>query len=369
MISIYDLAREAGVSAATVSRALNHPELVSDATRERVLSSAQKLGYWARGRKNARRTSGVTVIGAVGPFSTSSAAQLQLNGILERARDLPVEVVAHDHEQVRLTAKAVANLPIAGRVDGLIVTNLAATPSAIVALRGHEVPAVLLGTDNAEVPSVTTDHRAGTLAVVDLLAELRAASLLIVGIDVDSDSGRHFLAPERPRSHDAVRRFKSVFIELRRRGVAVRPDGIVYGTENISETTRIIATTLVGRALPVAIFAATDELATAAVRAAAQLGLVIPRDVHVIGYGDSSVAEALSLTSVREPLVDAGRLALEQVVALTYGETVPMRSRLDPVVVVRSTTPPAAEPPAPEPPAAEAPEIEPPAEEPPASES
>jgi len=339
MITIYDLARDAGVSAATVSRALNHPELVSEATRERVLASAQRLGYWARGRKGTRRATGVTVVGAVGPFSSLLTAQQQLNGVLERAREVGVEVVAHDHEHVRLTAKAVSGLPLAGRVDGLLVAGLPATPSAIVALRAREVPTVLLGGDHPELPSVSTDERAGTRAVVELLLDLHPASIVVVGFDGEGGNGRHFLAPETHNANDTGARLRAVIAGIRDRGVALRSDSIVYGTDSIGETTRAIARSIAARSTPVAVFAVTDELATAAVRAAAQLGLVIPRDMHVIGYGDSTVADALSITSVREPLVASGRLALDLAVALVFGEAVPPRSRLEPVIVRRSTTP------------------------------
>lgn len=337
-VTIYDLAREAGVSAATVSRALNHPELVSRPTRERVLAAAQRQGYWARGRQNARQVTGVTVIGAVGPFSSLSSAQRHLSGILERARGLPVEVVALDHERVRLTAKAVGRLPIAGRVDGLVLVDLPATPSAIMALRTHDLPTVLLGTDHPELPSVSIDHRAGTLAVVDLLEDLRAASLLLVGLDGEAAAGRHFLASDAPSSEGASR-LAPVLGELRARGIAVRPDALIVGGDSIADTARALGAALAGRTLPVSVFAVTDELATAVVRAAAQLGLVIPRDVFVIGYGDTAVAEALSITSIREPLAEAGGRALDLAVARTYGQDVPARSRLAPLVIARSTTP------------------------------
>jgi DNA-binding LacI/PurR family transcriptional regulator len=335
---VYDIAREAGVSAATVSRTMNHPELVSERTRENVLAAAHKLGYRTRSEVEFRRRAGVTTIGTIGPFATQWAAQQGLVGILQHARELGSEIVVHDHDPARLTAEAVNRLALAGRVDGVVVAGLPATGSALATLKSREIPVLALGTEHSELPSVSIDHDRAARVLVDFVAQLHVSGVIVVGTDPE-DTELSLLRAAARRGRESQARVRSIVSELRARGARVRSDAIVQAPPVLTDATRAIGNALRGRGGPIAVIATDDELATAALRAASLCGLSIPRDVAVIGYGDTAVARSLGITSVHEPLQEAGSLALDLMIEMVRGGSVTTRSRLHPTVAVRSTAP------------------------------
>ena len=309
-VSIYDVAREAGVSYGTVSRALNDRPGVSPETRQRVLDVASRLGYVpspiARGLTTRSTAAwGIIVPGMADPFFMPIA-----QGIEQVARRIGYAAMLYDTGRsptaVVEAVAAFTNFRVAGvvilggseRRDEEVAQRLAGIPAVVAIRRSHA------GT----FPAVVFDHSEGSrLAVAHLAAQGRGRIAFVQG-DTDSVAGQE-------RSAGYVR-------GLREHGRPIAPELVARGRFTIEgaieATDRLLD--LPPAVRPDAIVYASDMMALSGLRRLRDAGISVPDDVAVVGYGDIEFA-ALSeptLTTIRVPKEQIGLLAarlLEEMIA------------------------------------------------------
>jgi DNA-binding LacI/PurR family transcriptional regulator len=344
--TLLHVARAAGVSRTTVSNAFNRPDQLSAELRERVLATARQLGY-AGPNPMARmlRTGRAGAIGVV--FSdrltyavTDPAAVALLQGIAlvcdqEDAALLILSAI--DEEAARRVVRQAA-------VDGFIIYCLATETGVINAILERGGPVVAVDEAGfAEVPSVGIADRAGARQAAQHLIGLGHRRIAILSMETRPDG---YAGPL-----DAARRAGSVYAVTDER-LAGYEDGVsTAGLDlaalrveerpcNSPRAAREATLALLAeRPRPTAILAMGDVFALAAIDAAKELGLRVPDDLSVVGFDDIPIASQVSpaLTTVRQPLVEKGRIAAE----LLFGR----RSAEAPIVlptelVVRGTTAP-----------------------------
>ena len=301
---IREVARRAGVSIGTVSNVLNHPDRVSDATRQRVQAVMDEVGYVrnesARHLREGRsRTVGMVVLDVANPFFTDVVTG--------------VEEVADAHGSVVTVANSADRLGrqrrhlevfLEQRVQGLLITptNDAADDGLMELLDRFT---------ERGIPVVLVDRRAesGFCSVaVDDVAGGRLAGEHLAGL------GRERIAylggpPELPQVRDRLAGARS----------ALAPHGLAMHVTRTRSLTlvhgyRAAAAILERHADIDAIFAANDLLALGALRRILETRRSVPDDVAVVGYDDILFARAaaIPLTSVRQPRAALGRTAAEQ---------------------------------------------------------
>ncbi|HEY8456534.1 MAG TPA: LacI family DNA-binding transcriptional regulator [Actinopolymorphaceae bacterium] len=329
--TIYDIAREAGVSVATVSRVLNTPGRVAPATREKVLRVIELRGFVPKADAVSRARRGVGRIGVLGPFSSHEAARRRLSGML-RAAAPDLEVAVYDQESAAVSPDPLlATLPVTGHLDGLIVVSQPLEPATAARLRERGAPTLLLDTEAGHLPSVVVDDEAGGRLVASHLAELGHRRLGFLG-EAQRASGR-----ESPSS----RRLAGFRAGLVKYGLRLRPTAVreasPRGRQAIAEAILLLRSAN----RPTAVFAADDLLAVAVMRAAAGLGLRVPDDLSVVGYDDGDLAETIGLTTVRQPLEASGELVVRLLRDAMAGNSDAGRVELRLRLIVRSTTGPA----------------------------
>ena len=124
-VTIYEVARRAGVSIATVSHVFNRPERVKSSTRERVLDVVDELGFVPKPTAVSLARKGVGRIGVLAPFTSYSSYATRLNGILEACAGRSVEVVVFDAPSATMAeSPLLQTLPTTGRLDGLVIMGL-----------------------------------------------------------------------------------------------------------------------------------------------------------------------------------------------------------------------------------------------------
>lgn len=290
--TIYDVAREAGVSISTVSLALNHPNRVRDATRAKVMDAIHQLRFVPKSDAVNRARQGIGRIGVIAPFSSFPSFAQRLNGVLRVAAREGFEVVIYD--QASAAESRLASLPLTRRVDGLIVMSLPFSDGVAQRVIAQEVPTVLIELGRPGFSSVTIDDASGGRLVAELFARQGHERMGYVGHaqthDYRSQSQSRLRGFAEALPHDPeVRLVRHTFTDAHRGAL-----------EMLSDPTR-----------PTAIFAYDDILASAVLRAARELDLSVPSDLAVAGFDDAPIAEPLGLTSVRQPFEESGEVAAE----------------------------------------------------------
>ncbi len=323
-VKMADVAREAGVSVATVSKVVNGRYGVSRATLEKVLGVIDDLGYEASLGARSLRSLRTNVIGVLvaefEPFSTEL-----LKGVSEAIGDTGYELIAYSggHHGDRVGWERRSLVRLGGSViDGAIVV----TPTVVDAGSGIPVVAVDPHTGPTDVPTVDSDNHAGAVAATEHLLRLGHTRIGYLG-------GRADLESARMREQGFRDAMASAGVEVDESLVAVGG----YRAETAEGPARAL---LSGPDRPTAVFAANDLSAIRTMEVARSLGLGVPADVSVIGFDNvpESVLATPPLTTIEQPLRAIGATALRMLVSMLAGtDPEPSHVRLPTSLVVRAS--------------------------------
>jgi LacI family transcriptional regulator len=328
-VTISAIAEEAGVSAPTVSRVLNGRGDVAPATRERVENLIRAHGYRRRGSRPRER---VGLLDLVFNDLDSPWAVEIIRGVEDAAHETGTGIVVSAiHRRVSSTRQWLENVR-SRATDGAILVTTDLDPELREELRELHVPAVVVdpvGVPDLDTPTVGATNWAGGLSATEHLIHLGHRRIAFV-------AGRPELWCSRARL-DGYR------AGLETAGLAVDGDLVVPGEFGYESGFRA-GERLFGLAEPpTAVFAASDQMALGVYEALRRRGLRVPADVSVVGFDDLPEASwsSPSLTTVRQPLSDMGRLAVRTVHRLVQRETIESpRVELATELVVRDSTAP-----------------------------
>jgi DNA-binding LacI/PurR family transcriptional regulator len=333
-ITIRDVAKRAGVSVATASRALNGKQVVNVQTRDRILAVMDELGF--QPNPAARRLSlGRTLtVGVVVSFLTRPQAAERLRGVDAVLTDSEFDLVIYNVESVQKRDHYLGTLADSQRTDGLLVMSLPPPEIVVPALSRAAVPVVFIdvhAASIADMPRVIGDDVAGGALAARHLASLGHRRIAFIGDAIEDPFG---FTSSRDRELGLTR-------ELAAAGIGIPPDWIGHGAHGRYEARDLARRMLTMDARPTAIFAASDTQALGVIAAARELGLHVPADLSVIGYDDIEAADYVGLTTVRQQLFESGRRGAEILLAeIADRSAEPSAAHLEPDLVVRATTAP-----------------------------
>lgn len=332
MVTIADVAAQAGVGAGTVSRVLNNSPQVSEATRARVLAAIELLDYRPSPLARGLSTGRCQTLGVVVPFFTHASAIERLRGVaaaLDRSR---YDLVLFNVESTVHRDEHFATLTRRDRADGLLIMSLPPPPASLRRLVTSGVPIVLLDAKAPGLPAVVTDDVAGGEFATRHLIDLGHERIAFIGDDPDNPLG--FVAGTS-REQGYRRTMADADLPV--------PAGYVQHGTHVRDVARGLAAELIARPdRPTAIFASSDTQAIGALEAARAAGLDVPGDLSVVGFDDVEVSAYVGLTTVHQPLFESGSLAATLLLGLVGEDEVPspLVRRLDLGLVERSTTAP-----------------------------
>lgn len=325
-VTSHDVARLAGVSQSTVSRALRGDPRVSALTATRVREAAESLRYTPSvlGRSlsmRSTRTIGVLTGDLTNPFYPYIVAPLheQLERLGYRMV-LLADGEAEDQALQRLSD---------GSLDGLVLSSPMIDSLLPPELVRRQLPFVFLNR--------TTDDVTADCAIVDnaLGGSLVGAELIRLG---HLRVGALFGPRETSTGRDRERGFRAA---LEAGGIELAEEGVEYGRFAFETGYDGIQRLLSRLDPPTAVFCGNDVIALGAINGAARAGARIPDDVSLVGFDDIPPAawEVFSLTTVRQPMVEMARTAASLLVErLEAGEALPARRRVfEPRLVQRRT--------------------------------
>jgi DNA-binding LacI/PurR family transcriptional regulator len=336
-VTIADVASAAGVSKTAVSFAFNNPKRLGQATLERVLGVAQDLGYAPHpaARALSMRRSGT--IGLLIPQRLSTVFGNPF--VSELIQGLGEQCDEHDLTLL-LVPPLDGSLEDAIRqasVDGFISLGLSRDDPAVQVLERIGIPNVLVDSDgSAEHPAVNIDDEGG--------AEAAAKHLLELG-------HRHIAILVLPPARAEVSSTPSVARRLvgYRRAIdaagAPSPATLVAGI-SVAAGTRAFQSLPTGKRRPTGVLSMSDMAAIGVMSAAQSAGVRVPLDLSVVGFDDIAASAWTNppLTTIRQPIVEKGRLAARILIQRMNGKAVESPSPLRATLVVRDSTTRAAKP-------------------------
>jgi len=331
---IDDVARLAGVSTATVSRALRGLPAVAEETRARVTEAAARLGYVASPHASRLAGGRTGAVGVVVPRITRWFFATVVEAAEETLYQAGWDVLLYNlggHEQNR--NRLLRTQALHKRVDAvmLVATPLQAEDFAdLVDLRLPGVT-VSAGTPVPGWPAIRIDDVATARTATEHLIGL--GHRRIAHITGDRDDELAFSTP-----HDRKAGYRAAHDSY---GLAVDPE-LTLETGFTVRSGEIAAEILLRRDdPPTAIFAACDEIGMGAMRALRRAGVRVPDDVSVIGIDDHDLSAALGLTTMAQPAAQQGRLAAVALLTrLLGGATAPTDQWLPTELVLRESTAP-----------------------------
>lgn len=337
MATIRDVAREAGVSIATVSRVFNQASLVRRDTCEHVRGVASRLDYWPNSAARSLITNRTSAIGVLLPDLYGEFFSEVIRGIDLAARREKYQVlVSSSHASAETMVAAVRALR--GRIDGLLVMSPDTDASEAIQDFSKRFPVVLLnpGPVSLDCASISVANHDGAYAAVRHLAGLghrRIAIVLGPGSNTDAE--------ERRRGWRAA--LGDAGLEASRE---LELEGDFSESAGYAAAARLLAL----RPRPTAVFAANDYMAVGLLAAFREAGVAVPGDVAVCGFDDIAIARYLTpaLTTVDVDACELGERAVHRLLPFARArrpaevthETLPTR------VVVRASCGAASPPPA-----------------------
>lgn len=307
MVGIDEVARLAGVSAATVSRALSGNGPVSPDTRARVESAADELHYVVSSNASSLASGRTKNIGVVVPHLNrwffSSVVEGAERALLRNGYDLTLYNLSGGGEERRSVFE---HFLLRRRVDAVIAVALELTIDEISGLLAIGKPLVGVGGPLPGVRSLAIDDVAVARRATEHLLMLGHTAIAHIGGSPDGDTDFHIGHTRRIGFLEA----------MAAAGVSVPPAALMIADFTMASA-YASAKRLLGdpRYRPTAIFAASDEMAIGASLAARDLGLIIPRDVSIVGVDDHELAEFFQLTTVAQFPQGQGELAAELLMA------------------------------------------------------
>jgi LacI family transcriptional regulator len=329
--SAKDVARLAGVSTATVSRAINLPDRVDARTRESVRDAVARLGYVPDGAARALRSRRSQMVGAVVP-SVDYALYARTTSALQAALDARGYslVLAEQHYDLDAEVRVTEQL-LGHGVDAFVFVGLDHDPRLFALLDAYGRPYVLTwGVDPMRRhPSVGFDNRAAAFAATQHLIALghRRFGLL----------SSHTAGNDR-----STERGLGIRAALAQAGLTLDERHARYGAIDLASSRAMMLELLALRDRPTAVVSTNDVFAVGGMLACRERGVRIPEDLSITGIDntDLGATQTPGLTSVATPIVDIGRAAGEQVIARLEGRPYEAFALLPFELVVRGSTAP-----------------------------
>lgn len=331
MAHIEDVARAAGVSTATVSRALRDLPHVSQVTRDRVRLVAAELGYVASPSAASLASGRTRTIGLLTPWVNHWFFANVIDGAERALRAEGFDALLYTFEIARdLQRRRVDPDVLRRRVDGILVVGLPLKPGEVEALLDLVRPLIFIGTGVPGQSTVRVDDEATAIAATRHLLSLGHERIgHITGAPEDN-------APWSP----PVGRRLGWARAMAEAGLDASPDLEVNGHFDL-EGGRESGRRLLERCPDVtAIFAASDEMAMGVVLAARELGLRVPEDLSVIGVDGHDLGELVGLTTMAQSPQEQGAAAATLLLGMIAGHPAPADVVFPTTLLVRGSTAP-----------------------------
>lgn len=329
MTTIREVAESAGVSYATVSHVINNTRLVSPETRERVLAAMDALNYRPNALARSLRQGKTNTLGLVLPDSANPFFAEISRSIEAEAFKKGYSVFLCNTELDTQRELFYVDVLSKKQVDGIIFVAAGDQADSLDFLLRRSMPLVMIDREvpNVEADAVFTDHQLGGFLATRHLLDLGHTRIACI-------AGPSSITPSAAR----ITGYRNALEEA---GIVYDESLILRGDYHAQSGLEITRTILQMNPRPTAIFAMNDLMALGVLRAAAEAGFSVPKDVAVVGYDDLEIAHFTNppLTTIAQPKKEIGAQAVNLLVdRMARKSRPPSRLVLPPELIVRRST-------------------------------
>ncbi|PMH46262.1 DNA-binding transcriptional regulator CytR [Vibrio sp. 10N.286.49.B3] len=328
MATMKDVALLAGVSTATVSRALTAPEKVLLSTRTRVENAATTVGYKTTlASRTARKNDSKTIIVIVPDITDPYFSEI-IKGIEDVAFKHNYLVLIGDNQQKEKHDPSFINLALAKQAEGMILLG-ADIPFGINKSDQHDLPPMVMACEydpDLKLPTVHIDNLTSTYKAINFLIKLGHSKIAQIS------------GPQNASLSNF--RHQGYLQGLRRAKINIKPEYTCYGEFSYESGAKAIRKLFSLAQPPTAIFCHSDTMAIGAMKEIKRLGFRIPEDVSIVGFDDIHFAKYCDppLTTVAQPSYEIGCEAMLMILERLQGNEVHSGSRLlDSTLVIRGS--------------------------------
>lgn len=334
MTTIKDLARAAGVSITTVSRALNGYNDVSRETREKITKIAEEMNY----RPNAvarslvtkkTRTIGVILSEIKRSGAKDSVAFEILCGINDRAAELNYDILLFSTNPKKQLVKSYSDLCSERNVEGAIISGLRIQDQYLHEIIGNvDFPSVLIDIPLAGelLGHVTTNNVHGALMAMEHLLDLGHRNIAMI-----NGHNEATISKERLAGYTQA---------LQKRNIAFRPELVYNGNFTEEGGTEAMHQIMLSHPEVTAVFSSSDLMALGALRAAERHGKKVPESISLVGFDDIPLVSYCSprITTIRQDHYEMGFQAAQLLIDILEGRKVSRKIVLANELIVREST-------------------------------
>ena len=299
-ITIYDVAREANVSMATVSRVVNGNPNVKPTTRKKVLATIERLGYRPNAVARGLASKKTTTVGAIIPDISSIFFAELARGIEDIATMYKYNIILSNSDQNKDKEIQLINTMLEKQVDGIIFMGGNISEEHVQQFSTASVPVVLAATfdDTDSIPSVNIDYEEAAYEATNYLIEKGNKKVAFI-------SGKEAYTINQLKYQGYLRAMKEANLTLVEDYILTGDYTYESGIETVEKLMNLPDK-------PTAIFTASDAIALGAIHGAQDLGYKVPEDIEVFGFDNTKLATMVrpTLSTVVQPTYDIGAVAM-----------------------------------------------------------
>ncbi len=312
-VTIYDVAREAGVGIGTVSRAINDSDSIADDTKEKVLAVARELGFRPQASARGLARKRTNTIGVIVPFFTGYFFRELLRGIQEESSKHQYDLILYSVDQTNKKEIFLKKIFQERKIDGLLFVSMEMTDGEAENFHICHFPVVLIDNYHPGLDSITVENKDGAYVATEHLIRLGHSRIAMINGHLKSAPARARLDGYKRALHDHGIDFRHEYMYI---------SDFVHGEDGFNQVAGFEAMkrmlSLNGHR-PTAVFISSDIQAVGAMKAIREHNLNIPEDMAMVGFDDIEMAQFIGLTTMRQPMFQMGKLAVERLVERISG--------------------------------------------------